>query len=139
MEETIISQPEEKKTHWKFYVGVILIVLNFVFGFIGKVSIVELFVNGKINWSFTIIYLVSWFMLFVGIFLLGKETMEIVDAYIKRRVKEAVDKASSEGKRHMINVRNAMGKAAVESKRQMTNVRNAADTAYGRIIKKKNQ
>lgn len=109
---------EKNNSHWKFYTGVVLIVLNFLLGFIAKASVIEFIVTGRIDWVYLGIYAISWVMLFVGIFLLGKETMEVIDAYIKKRVKEALDKASSEGKRHMKNVKDAAGRAYTKIKKR---------------------
>lgn len=85
-------QTEQKLTIlWKdkkFLIGFILVLLSFILGFYGKilfiVKIYEPFylITGLSIWAF------SWILLFLGVFLVGWETVKIIQNRIHHHVKE---------------------------------------------------
>lgn len=124
-------QPGELRTTptGKFYIGVVLIITSFVFGFTSKIEFMDILWTGKVNWVALIIYAGSWALLFVGIIFLGRDTMRIIDAYIKKRVKEVVDKTSKVPRKHlrkqMTNIKSAAGR-----------MKNAANSAVKKMSKR---
>lgn len=76
----------------KLFTGVILVVLSFILGFYSKV-----FVVAKIYEPFAVItglsvYALSWIMLFFGAFLVGWETVNLIQNRIHQHVKTTVKK-----------------------------------------------
>jgi len=75
---------------FKLLIGVILVVLSFVLGFYGKilfvVKIYEPFylITGLSIWAF------SWILLFLGVFLVGWETVKMIQQHIQHHVKKTV-------------------------------------------------
>ncbi|MBI2546759.1 hypothetical protein HYV81_06290 [Candidatus Woesearchaeota archaeon] len=76
----------------KFWIGVVLFVANFVLGFFAKFLI--LFEGWRI--AALVIYGVSWFMLFIGIILVGKEGWD----YIVQRYRDYRKRTVKNIKRH---------------------------------------
>ena len=68
----------------KLLAGVILILLNFIVGVYAKILVLVDVTNGLIVWAF------SWVFLFLGIFLVGRETAKIIQATIHSGVKKTV-------------------------------------------------
>ncbi len=74
----------------KFLTGVTLVILSFVLGFYGKVIFVIKFyepfyvITGLSIWTF------SWILLFLGAFLVGWETVKMIQNRINYHVKKTV-------------------------------------------------
>lgn len=91
---------ENKKIIWwkdkKFLVGLILIILNLVLGFYGKVligkAIVTKFVRPVEAITGISIYALSFVTLFLGVFLVGWETIRMIRQKIHHHVKNSVKK-----------------------------------------------
>ena len=62
----------------KYYIGIFLIITNFI---VGKIALPFFVVNVKLG---TTIYLFSWLMLFTGLFLSGKEGWDMSKFYYHR-------------------------------------------------------
>ena len=61
----------------KFYIGLVLIISNFI---VGKIAIPFFAVDA---WWGLAIYIFSWFMLFAGIYLCGREGLSYARLYYK--------------------------------------------------------
>lgn len=68
----------------KFYIGVFLIVMNFI---VGKIALIVGTV--RISWGIYV-YMFSWLMLFAGLLLCGKEGWEYSKAVFKRGEKKLI-------------------------------------------------
>jgi len=71
----------------KLWVGVILFASSFI---LGKFGMILFFASSSRRWFGLFIYLFAWFMLFLGIFFVGKETMDFIKAHFHRKVDETV-------------------------------------------------
>ena len=90
------KQPAGKQIKWwkdkRLLAGVILIVLNFVLGIYGKVLILTRFYEPFYLITGLSIYAVSWILLLLGVFLVGWETVKIIQNKIQSQVKKTVKK-----------------------------------------------
>ena len=74
----------------KFLAGFILVILSIIMGFYGKaLSIIKFyepvqFITGLSIWAF------SWLLLFLGVFLVGWETIKMIQYRIHHHVKKTV-------------------------------------------------
>ena len=85
---------KELPTIWwkdkKLLTGVILVVLSIIFGTYGKVIFIAKFyepiglITGSSLWAF------SWVLLFLGVFLVGWETIKMIQQRIHHHVKKTV-------------------------------------------------
>ena len=84
----------QKRLVWwkdiKLLAGIILIILNIVLGIFGKVLIAAKFYEPVYVITGISIYVISWLMLFAGAFLVGWETLNIVQTQIRNQVKKTV-------------------------------------------------
>ncbi len=76
----------------RFLVGVALIVLSLVIGKITTVVFVVYFWNRTVFWTAMVAYLVTWAMLFVGLYLCGKEGLKYAEAYTRTVARESVER-----------------------------------------------
>ena len=91
----------------KFVTGFILVVTSIVLGFYGKVLIgvfVKLFFIDKIFRPFSLIsgvtvWVVSWILLFAGIFLVGLETIKMIQNKISQNVRKTVKSTYNHAKK----------------------------------------
>ena len=74
----------------KFYIGVVLIISNFI---VGKIAIPFFAVDAR--WGLAI-YIFSWFMLFAGIYLCGREGFNYARLYYKH-FKMSIKKSTIKG------------------------------------------
>lgn len=94
MEESNEKQGKQEPIMWwkdkKLLAGVILVFLSIIIGFYGKVlSIVKIYepiylITGLSLWAF------SWLLLFLGVFLVGWETVRMIQRRIHYHVKKTV-------------------------------------------------
>lgn len=74
----------------KLLAGVILVILSVILGFYGKILFISKFyepvylITGLSIWAF------SWILLFLGIFLVGWETVKLIQQRIHHHVKRTV-------------------------------------------------
>lgn len=90
---------EPKKLVWykdlKLLAGITLVISSFILGFFGKIVFLSMFYR-----SITLItvitgisvYALSWIMLFIGAFLIGRETVKLMQQRINRQVLHATKK-----------------------------------------------
>ena len=84
---------EQKLDIWsdkKLLFGVILMILSFIFGIFGKILFVVKFYEPVSLITGLSIYALSWAILFIGIFLVGWETIKVVQNRIHHHVKKGV-------------------------------------------------
>ncbi len=87
------NQTEQKIIWWKdkkLLAGVILVISSFILGFYGKVLVIAKFyepiylITGLSIWAF------SFILLFAGVFLVGWETVRMIQQRIQHHVKKTV-------------------------------------------------
>ena len=74
----------------KLLIGIILIVLNISLGIYGKVLLITKFYEPFYLISGLSIYALSWIFLFLGIFLVGWETVKMIQYKIHHHVKKTM-------------------------------------------------
>jgi len=88
------NQTEQKPIIWwkdkKLLAGVILVVLSFILGFYGKVLFIINFYEPIYLITGLSIYAFSFILLFIGIFLVGWETVRMIQYRIHYHVKKSV-------------------------------------------------
>src|SRR3989344_4596321 len=89
---TIREQSAEWYKDNKFIIGVVLVILSFILGFWGKVIIIVRFYEPVQLITGLSIYAFSFVLLFIGIFLLGWETVKIIQYRIHHHVRKTVKK-----------------------------------------------
>lgn len=75
----------------KLILAIIVVIASFILGFYTKFVFV-LHLPEYIDWWNLFLYLMSWVMLFVAAFFVGKEALGIADQYVKRKLQESYDK-----------------------------------------------
>jgi hypothetical protein len=81
---TEVDDPLHDFKDWKFIVGVVLFISNFI---VGKIALIILPLSIALA---VIVYLFSWLMLFIGLSLCGKEGLafaRVCYAEFKQRIK----------------------------------------------------
>ena len=88
------NKATQKQIRWwndkKLLAGVILVVSSFLLGIYGKVLLIVKFYQPVYLITGLSIYAFSWTLLFVGIFLVGWETVKIIQNRIHHHVKKTV-------------------------------------------------
>ena len=88
------KQSAGKQVKWwkdkRLLAGVILIVLNLVLGIYGKVLIVTKFYEPFYLITGLSVYAISWILLLLGVFLVGWETVKIIQMRIHHHIKKTV-------------------------------------------------
>ena len=83
---------ENQKIYWwndrKLLAGIILVVLSFILGVYSKILIVVKIYEPIAVITGLSIYAFSWILLFLGVFLVGWETVKIIQQTIKNQVKK---------------------------------------------------
>ncbi len=69
----------------RFYLGITLIVLSFISGSVAKVFLIIQFSHPALRWTWLMVYLVSWLILFMGIWWAGREAYEEIHRYFSYR------------------------------------------------------
>src|SRR3989344_1139626 len=72
----------------KLLTGVILVVLSFVLGFYGKLLFILKFYEPIYVITGLSIFAFSWIVLFLGVFLVGWETVKMIQVYIQQRIEK---------------------------------------------------
>ena len=87
---------QEKKIVWykdlKLLTGITLVIVSFIMGFLSKIVIFSLFYKPVALITGISVYALSWMMLFVGAFLIGWETVKLMQQRINHHVKHATKK-----------------------------------------------
>lgn len=73
----------ELKYSLKFYWGIVFIVLSLILGFITKLIFVLYFSDQYVQLLSAVIYLLSWILLIVGVWWVGKEYAESLKRYFQ--------------------------------------------------------
>lgn len=86
MEESIqkssITEPiSQPRYSWKFYTGIFLIVLSLILGKITQLIFFIYLDDSWLMWSSLIIYILSWPMMVIGIWWVGKEYADKIRKY----------------------------------------------------------
>ena len=86
------------KFSWKFYIGMAFIIVSFVIGLLTHITFVLFFNNALILWLSVIIYVLSWLMLALGAWWVGKEYYDKIKKYTnlkfyEQSLKEGTKKA----------------------------------------------
>ena len=88
------EQPEQKPIIWwkdkKLLIGFVLVLLSIILGFYGKVLPLIRFYNPAYVLIGLSIWIFSWILLFLGVFLVGRETIKMIQTYINNQVKKTV-------------------------------------------------
>ena len=87
------SQSGKEIKWWKdkrLLAGVVLVVLSFALGVYGKVLLIIKFYQPVYLVTGLSIYAFSWILLFAGVFLVGWETVKIIQNRIQSQVKKTV-------------------------------------------------
>lgn len=74
----------------KLVTGIVLIVLNIILGFYSKALFITKFYEPFYLITGLSLYALSWILLFLGVFLVGWETVKMVQYKIKHHVKKTV-------------------------------------------------
>ena len=84
----------QKQISWwkdrKLLTGVILVVLSFILGFYGKVLFIVKFYEPIYLITGLSLYAFSYILMFLGIFLVGWETIRMIQTRIQNQVKETI-------------------------------------------------
>ena len=75
----------------KIFIGVMLFIISLILGAYSKVMLFVHITNPTMWWLNLALYLVSWLILFVAAYIVGKEIMQMIDEYLKNKVKETYD------------------------------------------------
>ena len=94
----------------KFYWGAILVVISFILGMVTKLVFFYPPVTYNTRMSMAVIYLISWPMLFLGVYWMGKEYADSLRKYMQYRyyhkyVKAGTKKAYHATKEKTIKIR----------------------------------
>ena len=69
----------------KFYTGIAFIILSLVSGNVAKVFFIVYFAQPALRWTWLLVYIASWVILFIGIWWAGREAYEEVQRYFSYR------------------------------------------------------
>ncbi len=72
----------------KLLFAILTIIASLVLGVYTKVRFVLSFDDPFQRWLNLSLYLISWLLLFVAVFFVGKEALALADAYVKRKLRE---------------------------------------------------
>lgn len=81
MEELITEPIAKPKYSWKFYTGIFLIVASLIIGKITQIVFFLYLDNFWLVWTSVIIYILSWPMMILGIWWVGKEYADKIKKY----------------------------------------------------------
>ena len=97
MTEETIQKPITWWKDWKLLLGIAMIIMNFIAGFYGK-SLLGIFIVKSLAKIHEPVYLItgisfwifSWLLLSIGVFLVGWETVKMIQQRIHHHVKRTV-------------------------------------------------
>src|SRR3990167_3517696 len=92
MRKYLVDKPMQWYKDNKLIIGIVLVILSFILGFWGKVIIIVRFYEPVQLITGLSIYAFSFVLLFIGIFLLGWETVKIIQYRIHHHVRKTVKK-----------------------------------------------
>lgn len=75
----------------KLFTGVILVILSFILGFYSKIYVVAKIYEPISVITGLSVYALSWIMLFFGAFIVGWETVKLIQQRISHHVKHTVE------------------------------------------------
>ncbi len=70
---------------WKFYLGVVMIIASLVLGKIAAAIFILYLDDATIRWLSAVIYILTWPLLFIGIWWVGKEYYDSIRRYASYR------------------------------------------------------
>ena len=83
---------EQKPIIWwkdlKLLTGIILVISSFILGFYGKLLFILKFYEPIYVITGLSIFAFSWVVLFLGVFLVGWETVKMIQVYIQQRIEK---------------------------------------------------
>ncbi len=91
----------------KFALVVLIVIFSLVLGAYAKVMMILHFNDTFKFWLNIILYIISWLMLFVAAFFVGKEAVKFANQYIKKKMQETYDTTvdlHKKGHHHMKNL-----------------------------------
>lgn len=97
----------DKKLKIKFAIAVLTVILSLVLGAYTKVMMILHFSNPFKFWVNLVLYVISWLMLFVAAFFVGREVIKLADMYVKKKMQETYDttrKVEKQGREHVANI-----------------------------------
>lgn len=99
----------------KFYLGLLLVVVSLIIGKVTTFMFVLYFNETKIRWMAMIIYILSWPLLVLGIYWIGKEYSASIKKYItyqyyQESIKQGTRKALYKTKQMGSSVKNKWNK-----------------------------
>lgn len=94
MEKTDKETPIVWYKDWKLIVGIITIIISFGLGIVGKIIPVIKFPNTKYIVAGISVYILSFVILFIGIVLVGTETIKIIRSKLTHNVKQIHQKSA---------------------------------------------
>ena len=78
---------------WKLVLGMFLIVFNLALGFYGKALIIAKYYEPIYVLTGISLWVLSWLLMFVGVFLVGRETVIMVKNWIRKEIRNAAIKS----------------------------------------------
>ena len=91
---------------FKFALAVIIVIISLVLGAYTKVMMILHFNDAFKFWLNLTLYVMSWLMVFVAAFVVGKEIVKLADQYIKKKMHETYTTTVDLKKRGQQEVRN---------------------------------
>ncbi|MBU0470346.1 MAG: hypothetical protein KKA62_02710 [Nanoarchaeota archaeon] len=107
----------------KFYLGVILLISNFIIAKIMTVIFFLYFNNKLIRWSSLVVYVLTWGMLILGAYWVGKEYAKAINKYFSYKY---YHKSFKEGTKRALN------KTKIETIKLHSNVKERTKSALNR-------
>ncbi|MBS3121293.1 hypothetical protein J4434_00230 [Candidatus Woesearchaeota archaeon] len=82
-----MNKPESliRNFSWKFYVGIVLIIVSFTAGGIIKILLLLYLNNQMIWWALLVSYFLTWLILIWGLWWVGKEYADKINRYLSYR------------------------------------------------------
>ena len=78
----------ENKLRLKFIIAVITVIFSLILGAYTKVMMILHFNDAFKFWLNLILYVISWLMVFIAAFIVGKEVVKLADEYVKKKVEQ---------------------------------------------------
>jgi len=92
MRKYLVDKPMQWYKDNKLIIGIVLVILSFILGFWGKVIIIVRFYEPVQLITGLSIYAFSFVLLFIGILLVGWQTVKIIQYRIHHQVRKTVKK-----------------------------------------------
>lgn len=84
----LFNKGMDTKLKVKFAIAVLTVILSLVLGAYTKVMMILHFSDPFKFWLNLILYVISWLMLFVAAFVVGKEALKLAEEYVKAKMSE---------------------------------------------------